>query len=715
MRPAPTSALGWRCRRGSLRSGHGRRPARRGPALLRTLTGRADADFHDGQWEAIEALVERPPAGAGRAAHRLGQERRLLHRHPAAPRPGRRAHLLVSPLLALMRNQIEAADAAWACGPAPSTAPTPTSGPRSSPSVDAGDGRPAPDLARAARQPAVPRRRARRPSGRTAGLLVIDEAHCISDWGHDFRPDYRRIRRILDLLPPRRPGARLHRHRQRPRRRRRRAPARRPTSPSSAGPLARDGLALHVLDLPDARPSAWPGWPDASPTCPAPASSTASPCATPRWSPTGSWPTASTPAATPATPTAGTELERRLLATRSRSSSPPPRSAWASTSPTSPSSSTSSRPARRSPTTSRSAGPAASSTRSLGRPAPRRRGRATSRTTSSAPPSRRREEAEDVIAALEERDGFTKLGELERVVNVRPSRIELLLKNLEVDGADRARRPEVPAHPAPVDLRRRPGRRHHRAAPDRAAADARLRHRRRRLPHGVPPAAPRRPRPGAVRPLRPLHRPDAAPGRRPGRSPARASTFLRSQPIVIEPRKQLPEPVASSRPSAGSRSAGRSAGWATAAGAPSCAPAATTTASPTSWSTRWPTLVRDWAPGPRARRGSPSSPRQRDPTLLADLADRLADALGLPGPRRRRAGAPTASRSRPWTTAPASTPTSSARSPSTGAVPDGPGPARRRHRRLALDPHRGRRPAPRRRLPGRAPARRGRRRGIMTP
>ena len=35
-----------------------------------------------------------------------------------------------------------------------------------------------------------------------AGLLVIDEAHCISDWGHDFRPDYRRIARVLDLLPP---------------------------------------------------------------------------------------------------------------------------------------------------------------------------------------------------------------------------------------------------------------------------------------------------------------------------------------------------------------------------------------------------------------------------------------------------------------------------------------------------------------------------------
>ena len=35
----------------------------------------------------------------------------------------------------------------------------------------------------------------------TAGLLVVDEAHCISDWGHDFRPDYRRIRQMLTTLP----------------------------------------------------------------------------------------------------------------------------------------------------------------------------------------------------------------------------------------------------------------------------------------------------------------------------------------------------------------------------------------------------------------------------------------------------------------------------------------------------------------------------------
>ncbi|MDQ2797413.1 MAG: recombinase RecQ, partial [Actinomycetota bacterium] len=37
---------------------------------------------------------------------------------------------------------------------------------------------------------------------RRCGLLVVDEAHCVSDWGHDFRPDYRRIRDLLTTLPP---------------------------------------------------------------------------------------------------------------------------------------------------------------------------------------------------------------------------------------------------------------------------------------------------------------------------------------------------------------------------------------------------------------------------------------------------------------------------------------------------------------------------------
>ena len=43
------------------------------------------------------------------------------------------------------------------------------------------------------------------PISDRVGLLVVDEAHCISDWGHDFRPDYRRIVRILQQMPPNMP------------------------------------------------------------------------------------------------------------------------------------------------------------------------------------------------------------------------------------------------------------------------------------------------------------------------------------------------------------------------------------------------------------------------------------------------------------------------------------------------------------------------------
>lgn len=43
------------------------------------------------------------------------------------------------------------------------------------------------------------------PVANSIGLFVVDEAHCISDWGHDFRPDYRRLVNILQHMPPNMP------------------------------------------------------------------------------------------------------------------------------------------------------------------------------------------------------------------------------------------------------------------------------------------------------------------------------------------------------------------------------------------------------------------------------------------------------------------------------------------------------------------------------
>jgi ATP-dependent DNA helicase RecQ len=166
--------------------------------LLRELAGR-DATFRDGQLEAIRDLVaERrrvlcvQRTGWGKSAVYFVATA-LLRRQGAGPT------LLISPLLALMRNQIAAAERLGI------RAVTVNSTNRDD--WDAVRDRldeDAVDLL------LISPERLNNPQFRErmlplfverVGLLVVDEAHCVSDWGHDFRPDYRRIRDVLARLP----------------------------------------------------------------------------------------------------------------------------------------------------------------------------------------------------------------------------------------------------------------------------------------------------------------------------------------------------------------------------------------------------------------------------------------------------------------------------------------------------------------------------------
>ncbi|MGW6174379.1 DEAD/DEAH box helicase [Arthrobacter sp. NPDC055138] len=172
-------------------------------ALLRALVGHDAAEFHDGQFEAVEALV----SGGRRAlvVQRTGWGKSavyfvaslLLRRRGAGPT------LIVSPLLALMRDQVAAAERAGVRAAAINSANQLEWGQiqeqLAANTVDV---------------LLVSPERLNNPRFRdeqlpqlvgSSGLLVIDEAHCISDWGHDFRPDYRRIRDLIGQLPDRVP------------------------------------------------------------------------------------------------------------------------------------------------------------------------------------------------------------------------------------------------------------------------------------------------------------------------------------------------------------------------------------------------------------------------------------------------------------------------------------------------------------------------------
>jgi ATP-dependent DNA helicase RecQ len=167
--------------------------------LLRQLTGRPDAAFREGQWEAIEALVSQ--RGRALVVQRTGWGKsavyfiatRLLRTQGGGPT------VLVSPLLALMRNQIEAA-ARVGVHAATINSTNRDDWVEIEDRIKRGEVDVLLISPERLNNPTF-RRHVLPDLLRSVGLFVVDEAHCISDWGHDFRPDYRRIQRIIEQLP----------------------------------------------------------------------------------------------------------------------------------------------------------------------------------------------------------------------------------------------------------------------------------------------------------------------------------------------------------------------------------------------------------------------------------------------------------------------------------------------------------------------------------
>lgn len=156
------------------------------------------AEFRDGQWEAIEALVVNRQRAL--VVQRTGWGKSLVYF--LATRllrdQGYGPTILISPLLSLMRNQLEAADK---LGLHATTINSTNQDDWVTIEQDI--------LANKIDLLLISPERLRNerfqetvwgPIAHHIGLFVVDEAHCISDWGHDFRPDYRRIMGLLDEL-----------------------------------------------------------------------------------------------------------------------------------------------------------------------------------------------------------------------------------------------------------------------------------------------------------------------------------------------------------------------------------------------------------------------------------------------------------------------------------------------------------------------------------
>ena len=168
--------------------------------LLAQGVGDGDACFHENQLEAIIALVEQRQrllvvqrTGWGKSAVYFIATR-LLRDAGGGPT------LIVSPLIALMRNQIESAEKFGIRLMTLNSANTPEENKAAEQAIAAGEL----DALIISPEKLASESFVEEflmPMANRVGMMVVDEAHCISDWGHDFRPDYKRIKGILNYLP----------------------------------------------------------------------------------------------------------------------------------------------------------------------------------------------------------------------------------------------------------------------------------------------------------------------------------------------------------------------------------------------------------------------------------------------------------------------------------------------------------------------------------
>ena len=547
----------------------------------------------------------------------------------------------------------------------------------------------------------VPRRRCSPSSRRASGMLVVDEVHCISDWGHDFRPDYRRIGRVLDLLPRRRARARHHRDRERPRRRRRAVAVRRrsahPARPAGAleprprhAPHAEPGRAARVARHRDPHPARHRDrlLPHRRRRGPGRRLADRRRASPPRR-------TAARP-----TPSCAIVLEERLLANEIK--------ALVATSALGMGYD---KPDLAFVIHYQSPGSPIAYYQQVGRA-----GRALPDAhgvllsgyedrdiqdyfiRTAFPPQ---DLADAVVGLLAERGDWVRIAEIEDAVNIRRGRLTAMLKVLEVEGAvdkdgTKYRRTAEPwTYPTEriehITAQRRA---EQQVMADYLASDTCLMELLGRALDDPTATA--------------CGRCAAAPASRsPSSSTARSSSRPRSSsgasrsrstPASATRRTRRSPTTTSSSPGARSRTG------ATAAGAASSATSAPPVTSPTSSSTPTVRLVRTWAPAaaPDVGHVRPVAPRPGARRVVRRTGRGRAPA---PVPRRASRRCATTPRSARWRTPRSSTATSPARSRSTDAVPARPGAPRRRHRRLALDAHRGRRPPPRGRRRAGAPVR----------